>query len=399
MAKGLEKEYYKLSEDEFSKRIENIRTNPNTVFFFHDTDTPYFFLPDENTIKQNLQLHKDQWEFDTLFTGFSGFGQNQLMQAFLIEEIVSTNKIENIHSTGHDIFTLLQSQMGTGDRKLRSIVNGYLILLKGNTKPPADLKGLRELYDRLMKGAIEKDDRPDGEYFRKKQVYITDGIKKIHHGFYPEEAVNAGMQEFLHLFHDHNKDLFERMILSHFLIETVHPFYDGNGRLGRFLFTQQYFNETGSYLAFALSSAFNKRKSTYYRAFGEARHEHMFGSLNAYYEDISSIIHTYNQERIVELKEKKKRIEALQFSREDFTKSEREILKLLAEASILSDFGVSNAEIMKYSGITKKTVISSLQKFRKMNLLEEEKISKTIYHRLKPERINEKFINTENPPG
>ncbi len=382
MAKGLEKEYYKLPQEDFSKLLEKIRNDPRTVHFFSNTDTPYFILPDSKMIESLLQLHRDRLDFDAAFNEFSAFGKKQLVQSFLIREIESTNGIENIHSTRHDIFELIQSRKNGRDKKLVSIVNGYLLLLNEHTDSPTDLQQLRYLYDRLLKGAIEKEDKPDGEYFRKKPVYITDGLKNVHRGFYPEKMINEGMQEFLDLQNDSKIDLFERLILSHFLFETVHPFYDGNGRFGRFLITQKYFNETGSYLALGVSTAFNHRKKHYYKALDEARHEHMYGSLNTYVEDIVDIIHTYNQDLISELKEKKSKIDMLAFSEETFTRSEREILKLMAESSLLSDFGISNAEIIEYTGISKRTVISSMQKFRQMDLLEETKFSKTVYHKL-----------------
>lgn len=383
MAKGIEKDYYKLPEEEFSEMLQSVRNNPQTIHFYRNTDTPYFFLPDSKSAEYFLQLHKDCLEFERVFEGFSAFGRNQLIQSFLIREIEATNRIENINSTRHDIFGLIQNQLNGKDKKIVSILNGYLILLKEHTDPPADLQGLRDLYDRLLKGAIDRDDRPDGTYFRRKPVFITNGLKRVHSGFFPEEAVNAGMQEFLDLMNDPGKDLFERLILSHFLIETVHPFYDGNGRFGRFLFTQKYFTETGSFLALCVSTAFSGSKNSYYKALDEARHEHMYGSLNAYAEDIADIIHSFSQDLIKQLKEKKNRIDSIAFSKEEFTRSEREIMKLLAEASLLSDFGICNAEIMEYTGISKRTVISSMQKFREMDLLEETKFSKTVYHKLR----------------
>lgn len=383
MAKGLKKDYCKSTSEEFIHLLENIKTNPDTLHFFTNTDTPYFFLADSSSAGILLQLHQDIWEFDSVFKTFTGFGQKQLIQSFLISEIQSTNSIENIQSTRHDIFHLIQTKVKGKNRKITSIANAYSILLNDSDGVPAELKDIRSIYDSLMKDALEKEDRPDGRYFRKKQVFISDGIKNIHRGFFPEEAVNNGMQEFLDLLNRNDTDLFERLILSHFLLETVHPYYDGNGRLGRFLFTQKYLNETGSYLSLAVSAAFNHQKSAYYKALAEARKEHMYGSLNAYFSDIGSILHTYQKSLINELKDKKEKIDSTVFSPEEFTKSERVILRLLAESSLLSDFGVSNTEIIQYASVSKRTVISSMQKFREMNLLEETKIGKTVYHKLK----------------
>jgi len=383
MAKELEEEYYRLPKDDFSRLLDSIRKNPQTIHFFGDSSTPYFFLSDPAATKVLLQLHSDNWEFESLFKSFSKFGQTQLIQSFLIREIESTNGIENIHSTRHDIFTFMQRNTTGKDKKLISILNGYSTLLKDGIRSPSDLHELRDLYDLFFKGAIEKEDRPDGTYFRKGPVFITNGLKNVHRGFFPEEAVNNAMNEFLGLYNDQQKDLFERLILSHFLIETVHPFYVGNGRFGLFLFTQKYFEETGSYLAFSVSAALNRRKSSYYKALDEARHEHMYGSLNAYFGDIAEILHLYTDELNHELREKKERIETTVFSKKDFTVSERKILQLLAESTLLSDFGISNAEILENTSVSKRTLISSMQRFRELKLLEETKFSRTVYHKLR----------------
>ncbi|MDO4415985.1 MAG: Fic family protein, partial [Erysipelotrichaceae bacterium] len=199
-----------------------------------------------------------------------------------------------------------------------------------------------------MKGTVEKKDLPDGEFFRKGYVYINNGLKTVHQGFYPEHAVNRGMSEFLNLYNDSSKEIFERMILTHYMIEAVHPFYDGNGRLGRFLFTLGLYAETGSCLSFSVASAFNHKRSAYYKAFNEAQHEHMFGSLNSYFEDISSILHSYFASLNQELQEKKSQIDSFSVSSSEFTKSEQKILKMLTEAALLSEFGITNNEIIEH---------------------------------------------------
>ena len=67
----------------------------------------------------------------------------------------------------------------------------------------------------------------------------------------------------------------------------------------------------------------------------------------------------------------------------EFTKSERKILKLLAEGALLSLYGPSNQEIMNYTSLSKRTVITAMNKFRRMNLLDDTKIGKIYFHKLR----------------
>jgi Fic family protein len=86
-----------------------------------------------------------------------------------------------------------------------------------------------------MKDLLSKEDYLDGEYFRKNTVFINDGIKNVYQGFYPEDKVNKGMEEFIDIYNNLSLDNYIRLALSHYVFETVHPFYDGNGRTGRII--------------------------------------------------------------------------------------------------------------------------------------------------------------------
>ena len=87
-------------------------------------------------------------------------------------------------------------------------------------------------------------------------------------------------------------------------------------------------------------------------------------------------------ERIHYLQTQKEKLENLVFNEKEFTKSERKILKLLAEGALLSLYGPSNQEIMNYTSLSKRTVITAMNKFRRMNLLDNTKIGKINFHKL-----------------
>ena len=382
MSEQLKKLYYKLPEKEFNEYLNKLKNGNDTVFFFSDSDKPYFYHQSSNISSLLIKLHEDLWEFDRLFEAFTDFGRRQIIQSFLIDEVHSTNSIENISSTRHDIFYLMNNLSDTRNKKLMSILNAYRLLIQGTFISPVTPEDLRSLYDEVLKGTLEKKDIPDGRIFRKEAVSVSDGTRDVHEGFYPERKIYEGIEECLSVMNDEKRDIFERQILTHFLLETVHPFYDGNGRLGRFLFTQELYKHSGSYLSFEISAIIERHRSEYYRMFKNNYDVHEFGCLNAYVEEFAEMLHAGMREIISGLEEKRKIIEEYSAS-SSYTKSQKMVLSLLTEATLLSHYGVSNNEILDYLGISKRTLMSCMDLLRKQDMLEEYKTGKTVYHKLK----------------
>ena len=377
---SLTKLSHTLTKIEFEKYIDNIKNNPDTLHFFTNTTTPYFFLLNNEITLKLIELHSQSWHFDNLLNSFSDFAKNLIIQSFLIEEIESTNSIENIHSTKHDIFYLLNNYSSSPNKKIISITNSYKLLLSNKHSNISKLEDIRTIYDELMYHSLSEKDIPDGKYFRKGSVSISDGNKDIHNGFYPEENINEAMYEFLNLYNTKSIDIYERLIISHFLLETIHPFYDGNGRLGRYLISKHLFEEE-SYSSLLVSTSINKNKKKYYKAFKETRSYHEHGSLNSFVEKILEILIEGFTEANDVLIKKKLMIENRKPPFE-LSKSETMLYTLLSEASLLSDYGVNNQEILNNCNTSKRTLEYFLNKLRKNDLLLDTRIEKVVYHKL-----------------
>ena len=70
------------------------------------------------------------------------------------------------------------------------------------------------------------------------------------------------------------------------------------------------------------------------------------------------------------------------FSKKRIKSDENKIYSLLCEASVFSNYGVSSEEIIKETGVSKRTLIYSLNKLRDNSLLIETKIGKFSYYKL-----------------
>ena len=52
------------------------------------------------------------------------------------------------------------------------------------------------------------------------------------------------------------------------------------------------------------------------------------------------------------------------------------------EATILSEYGISNSEIIDYAKVSKRTVISAMNKFRNAGILKETPVGKVTNHKI-----------------
>ena len=374
--------YYQLNKDDFTSYLNSLRSHPDTIHLLNDG---YFYHVDRNINLKLLEVHQLQWQIDTLISSFSTFGRNQLIQSFLLDEIEATNLIESIPSTRHDIFHVMRQVEHNNITQLTSIVNGYRLLLENGGQKINSHDDIRKIYDELIGNSLNDSDRPDGTYYRKEPVYINDGTRNIHTGITGEENIEQAMDEFLSVYNS-SLDIYEKMILAHFLIETIHPYYDGNGRLGRFLFSNELYHQTGSSAAFLISGCLAARKSRYYRCFRDSRDIHEFGCVNEFVSGMLDILISGFREIYEELIRHKQKIDTLS-DMPDLTGSESEIYHLLAEGTILSYIGLSQAEIKEELGISKRTLIYALNHFREKELLEETKIGRIGYIRLKEELL------------
>lgn len=96
---------------------------------------------------------------------------------------------------------------------------------------------LKEIHKVLLKSGRGANCSP-GE-FRKSQVFIAKAGQTIENATYvPPEAQHIVilMQNLLHYIHGHSeKDVLVRIAVAHYQFEAIHPFMDGNGRVGRLL--------------------------------------------------------------------------------------------------------------------------------------------------------------------
>lgn len=162
---------------------------------------------------------------------------------YVRQEAVLSSQIEGTQSTLEDVLQYEIDVKGQERPKdIEEVVNYVNALQYGLGRLqelPLCLRLIREIHEKLLDG-VRGSDRTPGE-FRKTQNWIgSSGSTLSQATFVPPPVVemqNAlnNLEKFLH-----QQDSLPALIhcgLAHAQFETIHPFLDGNGRIGRLLIT------------------------------------------------------------------------------------------------------------------------------------------------------------------
>ena len=195
-----------------------------------------------------------------------------LIGPFLRREAVLSSRIEGTQASLSDLFffeAAPKQYLEPHDvREVANYVNALEYGLKRIETLPISLRLIRELHEHLMAG-VRGGDRSPGE-FRRVQNWIGAEGCTIDEASYvpppPHEVPTAleSLEEFYHASCDLPPLI--RFALMHYQFEAIHPFLDGNGRIGRLLITLGLGSEglLPQPLLY-LSEFFEKNRHEYYR--------------------------------------------------------------------------------------------------------------------------------------
>ena len=178
--------------------------------------------------------------------GLGGVGRllpnpNLLIAPYVRLEAVLSSRIEGTQS---DVADLLRYEAGDDESlgelrdDVREVRNYVTALNHGierlRSEFPLSLRLLREAHERLMEGVRGSHATP-GE-FRRSQNWIG-GSSPSDAAFVPPpvDAMTEALDDFEHFLHDRSLPLLIHLAMAHYQFEVIHPFLDGNGRLGRLL--------------------------------------------------------------------------------------------------------------------------------------------------------------------
>ena len=195
--------------------------------------------------------------------------------AYVRKEALLSSQIEGTQATLEDIFDpLIETNT---NRDIEDVIN-YLraadFAKSGLKKLPICNRLLKETHGILMEGVRGQDKRP-GE-FRISQNLIGRPGATLKTAYYippnPHDMLEAMYNLEIYINADDNTNVLIRTALIHYQFETIHPFLDGNGRIGRmlimlFLMSKNVLTTPALYISYFLK----KNQREYYDLLTEVR--------------------------------------------------------------------------------------------------------------------------------
>ena len=164
------------------------------------------------------------------------------IRSFVRREAVLSSRIEGTRTTLAELLVAEAGATGTVDNAdLREVANYVAALECGLDRLhvlPLSLRLIREIHEQLMRGV--RDDAATPGEFRRSQTWIGPPGCTLNDARYvpppPDELMPClhALERFLH---EDSLPVLVHAALAHAQFEAIHPFLDGNGRVGRLLIT------------------------------------------------------------------------------------------------------------------------------------------------------------------
>ena len=195
---------------------------------------------------------------------------NLLVAPYVRKEAVQSSRIEGTQASLSDIFYYEASKEKPKQADVLEVLNYVRAMNHGLSrlkKLPLSLRLVKEIHLKLMEGVRGEKMKP-GE-FRTSQNWIGPPGCSLADATYippPVREMNKALGQWEKFLHSDNSIApLIKCALMHYQFEAIHPFLDGNGRVGRLLIT--FYLHEKDYLKYPilyLSDFFERHRNEYY---------------------------------------------------------------------------------------------------------------------------------------
>ena len=203
----------------------------------------------------------------------------------MVIEAVKTSEIEGEYVGRQDVVSSIRNNLGL-DTELKNVrdkrasgVSELMLDVSNSFAEPLSIEKLFSWHRMLMKGNTVINAGVWRTHSEPMQVISgAMGREKVHFEAPPSNRVPEEMEMFVKWFNDTSptgsspiRHAPVRAAIAHLYFETIHPFEDGNGRIGRAIAEKVISQNAGTPIPLSLSGSIEANKKEYYQALESAQ--------------------------------------------------------------------------------------------------------------------------------
>lgn len=179
-----------------------------------------------------------------------------------IKTIKSTLAIEGNSFTYEQINAVIDNKRVIGNqREIKEVQNAIMVYDTIHNFNPYSIKSFLKAHKILMSGLVDKPGN-----WRNKNVGVLDGSQVRHIAPKPIRVPALMTELFTWLKNDKETHFLIKSAIMHYEIEFIHPFEDGNGRMGRFWQTLLLCNNETIFEYLPIETLIESEQEDYYKA-------------------------------------------------------------------------------------------------------------------------------------
>lgn len=246
---------------------------------------PNFTYSIENSSKLLLEYGEKTGYLEGLLKGLGEDLRVETIIELFVQESLKTSEIEGEYLNREDVYSSIKKNLGltppkskVSDKRAKGIAELILIIHKTYNKP-LSIEALFHWHRILMQGNTKIKIGQWRSHDEPMQV-VSGRIGKeiVHYEAPPSKMVPNEVKKFISWFNTTapgKKSAIEnpviRSAIAHIYFETIHPFEDGNGRIGRFISEKALSQGLGVPVIISLSNIIEQNQKEYYDALKKAQ--------------------------------------------------------------------------------------------------------------------------------
>ncbi len=317
-------------------------------------------------------------QINGMLKGLPDATQTEAILQIMIAEALKTSEIEGEYLSRQDVMSSMRNQLGLNNPleqikdKASEGAAELMVAVRDGWDKPLDKTMLLSWHGMLMKGEnrIVVGDWRKG----KDPIQVVSnpyGKMKVHFEAPPSRQVPEEMEGFLNWFSQSEQAIVQapvRAAIAHLYFESIHPFEDGNGRIGRAISEKAISQGLGRPAVLSLSRTIEANKKQYYDALEDAQKSNEISYWIRYFVEMA-LTAQEDAERQVEFVLRKTKF----FDRFKNDLNERQlkvVRRMLDEGADGFEGGMSAQKYTSIAKTSKATATRDLQQLVEMGVFE-----------------------------